>query len=412
MNLTKIIGVGLISIIFISCIILGGLFTSEMILKYNKLKITGKGINLHQTKYYGKELNRDPYEDFSIQHIHPYYMFSLPWQKKDEIEEKSIVSLNNDGFRNISGDLSKNRQLIFLGGSVAFGHFSTSDLATIGSYLNNLISLDVVNRNAPSWNSHQEAIALFKYDQLDQVSASVSLTLANDISVICRERDINNSREKLDFPESWKALSDKVNDIRKPKESFLKKIKFLARTKIIPNTYPHLHKMKVKIFGNEAISELVIKTDKEQSLKSTFARCNANHIDKVANSFLSNQIRMSKVAESYGFKHFVIIQPSSMLHAEASVEEHMLSEVGFRKSVIKSIIDSQYCLDNPCLDLSTVFDNKGFYLGEYGNIRRNQALREKWFESGIFTDYSHLNDKGNKIIAEHINDFLYSNGIN
>ena len=80
-------------------------------------------------------------------------MFSLPWQKKDEIKEKSIVSLNNDGFRNIRGSLSKNQQLIFLGGSV------------FEIYLKQLNNFEVVNRNAPSWNSHQEAVALFKYSQ-------------------------------------------------------------------------------------------------------------------------------------------------------------------------------------------------------------------------------------------------------
>ena len=69
-------------------------------------------------------------------------MFSLPWQEQDIAKvNSSIVSIANDGFRKIETQSSKDKQLVFLGDSKAFGHFSSKNNTTIGGYLNKLSSL-------------------------------------------------------------------------------------------------------------------------------------------------------------------------------------------------------------------------------------------------------------------------------
>ena len=86
-----------------------------------------------------------------------------------------------------------------------------------------------------------------------------------------------------------------------------------------------------------------------------------------------------------------------------------LLETKFKKDVIKYVLDSKYCSKNPCLDLSTVFDNKGFFLKEYYNsVASNKSLLKQWMESGIFVDNFHLNDRGNKVIAQEIMKWINS----
>ena len=197
MNKTKVVGVGIISIVIICFIVMLGLVIVELYLKPNKKT----DIKLYETEYYGKHLDNTPYKDFTVQYIHPYYMFSLPWQMNDRVNTKNnIVSIDDNGFRKVKPAITTSHELqkvILLGGSTAFGHFASSDRGTIGSFLGELGSLDVINRSAPSWNSHQEAVALFKFDQLEKINASISFSLANDISIICLERDFNNNDEIL-----------------------------------------------------------------------------------------------------------------------------------------------------------------------------------------------------------------------
>ena len=47
--------------------------------------------------------------------------------------------------------------------------------------------MNVINRNAPSWNSHQELVSLAKYSTNYEIS--ISFTLSNDISAACYENN-------------------------------------------------------------------------------------------------------------------------------------------------------------------------------------------------------------------------------
>ena len=394
-NIAKLTGLGLIISIMLALISLICLIFIEIYLNESKTN----PIELHKTEYYGEQLNKNIYKDYAVQYLHPYYLFSLPWQTDDQdaLEINNIVLLDDAGFRKTSKQNSEKQKIIFLGGSTAFGHYASSNDKTISSYLNNLIDHDVVNRNAPSWNSHQEAVALFKFHELDIVAASISFSLGNDISLNCRGTS-RYSNLYHDFPESWDILQDKVNDIRGSvrSESYALKTKIIL-SKILPNTYAKYVELKLKS------NELVIQ---EASL-DTFGECNDDDIVKVADSFISNQTRMSQLSKAYNFKHFLVIQPSFNVHKDALNRDNFGKQSGnFRKKVINYIMKSDYCSENPCLDLSSVFDNMGFYLEMYNSINSNPDKVNKWMDLGIFVDAIHINDRGNQIIANKISNYL------
>jgi lysophospholipase L1-like esterase len=393
--ITKTIGFSLIIGIILAFIGLILLISIEIFLNESKTE----RIELHKTEYYGEQLNKNPYKDYIVQYLHPYYLFSLPWQKDDQenLESNNVVLLNNAGFRDTSKQNSNEQKIILLGGSTAFSHFSSSNETTISSYLNNLVEQNVINRNAPSWNSHQEAIALFKFDKLDMVDASISFSLGNDISLNCRGSS-RYSDLYHDFPESWNVLNEKVNDLRgilKP-ESFITKSKKILRG-IFPNTYTKLVELKLK-----SIQQI----NHEVSLDK-FGTCTDNDVAKVAESFISNQKRMMQLSKAYDFNHFLIIQPSFYVHKDALIKDNFGKQSrNFRKKVINYVLNSNYCIDNPCLDLSSVFDNLGFYLEMYNSINNSSDSVNNWMDLGIFIDAIHINDRGNQIIANRINDFL------
>ena len=388
MKRIKIIGFGLFSIIILAFIASFSITAFEI---YLTLSNKNNNVALYEREYYGEVLTEDPYSDFITQYFHPYYVFSLPWKKEDlnKVKENNsdIVLIDSSGFRSISKKQNDYKKIIFLGGSSAFGHYSTSNDTTIGSYLNNLSQFEVINRNAPSWNSHQEAVALFKFNQLNEVAASISFSLGNDIYLACYGPS-RYSDEFQDFPESWDQLNEKVNDIRGKVHtiSLSRKIK-----NMLQGFFPNVYSFLVDIKEEKLLSKTVQDFDQ-------YGSCYEKNINEVAASFLSNQKRMSKISKAYGFSHFLIIQP----HREAS---------NFRKKVIKNVMNSEYCFENPCLDLSSLFNNMGFYLESYDSISSNPKLVEKWLESGIFQDALHINDKGNDIVSKKINDFLNSYNI-
>ena len=99
--LVKIIGYSFIFLFYFFAAIVIFIFTIEI--GGFKLFITKEqmsGLNLYETKYYGKSLQKDPYEKFTIQYLHPYYFFSLPYREIDRQKANNdYVSVGADGFR-------------------------------------------------------------------------------------------------------------------------------------------------------------------------------------------------------------------------------------------------------------------------------------------------------------------------
>jgi hypothetical protein len=390
MSWIRVFGVSTIIFINILLVILVGL----IFLEFN---IDNKRTYLYQTEYYNHPQLGNPYWSFTIKKMHPYYIFSTPYKKSDiEAVNNSVVSLNNEGFRKINNKESQLKKVLMLGGSVAFGHYASSNDKTIGAILNKNLPYQVVNRNAPSWNSHQESIALYKYRDLENVEASVSITLANDIGIYCNERLSGDADDPIDSPESWTSLLSIQDKQIAKKEPFSIRLTIKSLSyKLFPNIYTNL-----SVYKGETL--------KYEDKPPIYKYCNNKHVEIIADSFLFNQKQMSQIAKSYGFKHFLVIQPMYSLHKEADkVNKLSENDIYFVKNVVKYIMNSDYCNNNPCLDLSAVFDNSNYYMHTFTSDNKKEV--DDWLNNGIFMDEVHINDRGNKIISDRVGSFLSLN---
>ncbi|MDC3141651.1 hypothetical protein OBA40_09870 [Alphaproteobacteria bacterium] len=339
--------------------------------------------------YRNAAIQQDPYRSYTIQHLHPYYMFSLPWRTRDRIDLiDKVVTINSDGFRdNPSNNIEYEKTAILLGGSTAFGHFSSSDDTTIASVLSRTLQLNVVNRNSPAWNSHQELVALAKY--FDEYSLSISFTLSNDIGVACYENNRwDDGLRYLDSPESYIELQQKVNDIRggieNPSSDDNSYVKGLLKN-IFPDTYRLLWLIKESYMSPQ-------ESDMPSQEKAD-SWCSNVEPQEIALSFLRNQGAMNELSAARKARHIVVLQPHfSLIDKDAY-------DYSFRNSVYNIVIESDYCARNTCIDMrdtQTVLTSDALYNGS--NI-----------ETAIFADHVHLLDNGvlmyTDIIAENLSQF-------
>ena len=161
------------------------------------------------------------YQPFTIQHLHPSFLFWFPLDPAERSAlNNKVSSLSSDGFRG-PGPMDKGtRQLAFiLGGSAAFGHFATGNETTITGYLNALQDQYLfVNAGVPSWISSQELVRL----ALELVAHKPALVIAydgfNDAATVA-----DYARRGLEMPpsapESFDELSNLVGDIRGERRS-------------------------------------------------------------------------------------------------------------------------------------------------------------------------------------------------
>jgi len=72
-------------------------------------------------------------------------------------------------------------------------------------------------------------------------------------------------------------------------------------------------------------------------------------------------------------------------------------------------MDSEYCNINACIDLSDVFDHENVLLEQFD--KHDSLKHSEWLKKGVFVDEVHLNDRGNKIVAEKIYAILQEHGL-
>ena len=382
----KALGITIIlSIWIVSFLLLGVIFLEvyfKMASKKNELNA------LHKTSYYGKALDYDPYNLFKIQYLHPYYLFSLPWKHSDKINANNpFVNIDKDGFRVNSYESISN--VVLLGGSTSFGHFSSSDKTTIASTLSSAMKVRVVNRNAPGWNSHQELIALVKYE--DTYEYSISFSTANDISIFCGD-DLRNKpfSDRMGY---FGTLESYINDLRGT-PSVLKSFKTYLSSRL-PGTSQTYVRLKQIFVGDSVVGAV----DNQYCGGVGSAK-------KVASNILQNQKTMQLLTEARGGKHFLIIQPWYPMHLKADDETKTKyrEEIIFRNSVISILLKDNFCRRS-CLDLSKIFD-------DYNSLVKTAPKSliyigtEESSKTAVFIDSVHLSDTGVRVVIQKIINFL------
>jgi hypothetical protein len=334
-----------------------------------------KTLALHETGYYGKLLEQDPYEELGVQHLHPYYIFSLPWRPDDIAAVNSeFVTIDATGFRN-SGVDEAEADAILLGGSTAFGHKSSSDAHTLAWRLTEVVGLKFANRNAPSWNSHQELVAAAKFPH--RYRLSLSFSLVNDIKTYCFEAGESPFHDQ---PESFDQLAQAINDIRGQPVDVPSDESLLQR--IVPRTYS----LAARLLGSGPAPE-------EKLEKRVGRFCTAQPIDvaarEIARSFLRNQQQIAGLAVANGGKHLVVLQPSRQFYRDAP-------DTPLFRLVYDLVMSDPWCATR-CVDFSRIpgLDPAIFYDGSNS-------------EAAHFADPVHLTDKGVEAVVAALAPILRS----
>ena len=398
-RLVKLVGTTFISLVLVSTLTFITLVVLEISGASSSLekKIPKSFQSLHETDYYGEKQEFDPYSKFIIKHLHPYYIFSLPWMPDDiDKANNSFVSVGELGFRN-SLLLERDKKALFLGGSTAFGQFSSSDKTTLASQLSIKTEYNFVNRNAPSWNSHQELIALTKYTE--PYSLSLSFSFANDLSLFCYLR--NYEYPIKDRIESFDILTSYFSDLKLTTKTSQRSF-FLQdfAHRYFSESYNLVSALRRFFSYGVYFTKLI---DLESQERSCF-----EHEDLIVKSFLANQKTMRELSSARGAFHIVAIQPMYTLHGISdentrsfvfSNRKNSKEEIKFLTSVIKKIMEDPFCVQY-CIDLTRPFLNRPNKDLVYN------PLDSSSLETAIFADNVHLTDRGSMLVADQLAKFI------
>ena len=355
-----------------------------------------KFIPLHKTNYYGSPRHKDPYSMFYTQHLHPYYLFSGPWLKKDrDAANNDIVSVNEEGFRyNPTLEAANHATGLFLGGSAAFGQYATSNNMTIAAQLSRLGDVKFFNLNAPSWNSHQELVALLKTTVGYVVS--VSFSTSNDMRADCSKI----TEYPDDAPENFDKLAELINDIRgeRQRRPLISQFKAYLANYFLDTSILYTN-IKVQYIGGNAGQAAIFSGPQVAAEVVGDDACQS----RVARGILLNQQNMRLISEARRARHILVIQPQYSLHttSKSQFRSRTQSGVKFIRGVIAKIMNSEFC-KRDCLDLSTVFDRTA----EGATIVKE--LKEAVYSQKAFVDEVHLTDGGNRVVSQAIAAFLQS----
>lgn len=301
------------------------------------------------------------YYPFSIQHLHPQYLFFFPLDPAERVAiGNPVCSLDRDGYREPGPAHAGGRKLaVLLGGSAAFGYLSTSNETTITSYLNRLQSeYFFVNAGVPSWNSTQELFRLAV--EIDRLRPAVVISYdgGND----ARLANVSNARGSAAYPggtpESFDRLDALVGDLRAPQNLLS-----------LPRLFPELrHRL-------EKYGYLTKQSGPEIGMEAT------------ARQYLSNQAQMAALSAGIGARFINIFQPVAYMH-----------EVG------KALVDNDTVMArfHRLVSTAPVAEHRDFS-AIFDDVFAAAAAAGKPLErDSVFQDDVHLTDWGNELIAERL----------
>ena len=302
------------------------------------------------------------YYPFSIQHLHPHYLFFFPLDPAKRVAiGNAVCSIDRDGFREPGLAHAGGRKLaVLLGGSAAFGYLSSSNATTITSYLNRLqTEYFFVNAAVPSWNSTQELFRLSL--QIAPLKPALVITYdgANDASLAGMESGHAVSPYPAGTPESFDKLDALVGDVRVEQ-------KLWSPFRLFPQLMHRLEKYGYA--GTPPGPEV--------------------GTEAAARQYLSNQTQMAALAAGMGARFINVIQPIGYLHqrGKQSADGDGDLETPFYRLVRAAPPTEFY-------DFSSVFDD---LLSATDSSGRRVEL------DALFMDDVHLTDRGNEIVAQRL----------
>lgn len=393
----KIVFIIFLSLIYLTLILTISVLFIEISKIGSKLQKNRSNTELHNTEYYDDKLDFNPYRKFDKKYLHPFLTFSMPSRKKDILNiNNQFVNLNENGLRiNPNNHSNSKKNILFLGGSAAFGYYSSKDKETLAAKLTDKTNHNFYNLNGPSWNSHQELISLLKYKE--NYNLSISFSANNDFSIFC-SKTINTEFEKnyVDAVERYKDINDVFLSLTDNKIYHIDGIVILKY--FIVNNFSetlkvinHLkNKKRKKNLPNQAYSVKSKCLDENDKIKF-------ENLDRSIDQFILNQINMRKLSKSRNADHILVIQPFYILQKNNPIELIDADKLDLEifDYIISKIMESDFCKIN-CINFSKIFDEKNITTTSYMNNTSGTYNNE------LFIDNIHLSDIGNEIIANEL----------
>lgn len=322
------------------------------------------------------------YDPFSVQHLHPNYLFFFPLRWEDQKAlGNDVCHLVPGGFRGWGPEDRGDRRLAFvIGGSSAFGSKASSDQTTLAGYLNQIQDeYFFVNAGVPSWITAQSLARLVNQIMPLNPALVISFEMANDAAIMRRYAEGG-----LDFPpgtpESFQTLAAAVDDIRAhrrpPTEPFLEKF------------FPNLKRL---------IEKKVFKIKRKKQKDGAAPSVSDEQIKPHAANYIANLEVMRDLCRSRGARFLPVIQPISHLHKTAEVDpgdERTRATRDFFGR-FRDSVRRQSPPDLPLLDLGSFFDRHFDRLP----IRKDEP---ELTPDLVLADRVHLTDRGNEMVAIEI----------
>jgi len=338
------------------------------------------------------------YHGFCIQHLHPYYIFSLPYEISliNKINNP-VCSIDINGFRGQGPEERQGKKLAFLiGGSAAFGLEASSNAATITGFLNKHQSqYFFVNAGVPGWNSLQELYRLLL--QLQEYNPDLIIVYDghNDASISYKHAKSGHDY-LLGTPDSYGALAEKVDDIRSQGKNLINiSIDYGSLwSKLNALCFPEVRDYLTNKWGKnyKNVVKLPLQEEPERSGKLDAAW--KKRAEATARNYLKNLSLMRAIAGERNIKIIFIFQPYLFAHQNKGqcLQEYFNKYKSINAEKINYINEFHEIVINNSLKLGRFYDFYTLFDKHYQDIPGGQ----------IFGDEVHLYDRGNEIVAQEI----------
>lgn len=318
------------------------------------------------------------YNAFRIQHLNPFYMFFFPLERDARTAlGNDVVSIDADGFRGRGPSYAEGRKLaFFLGGSSAFGWYSSSNGTTITGYLNAMQDeYHFVNAGVPSWNTTQE---LFRtVHQVLKFNPDLIITYdgANDAAIL-------NSYATWGFaypagtPETFETLHLMVDDLRSGGRSGF-----------------HLH---------ERLFPKIVRGIRKIGWKSRVSIDYAGEevIERGVAAYVHNLQVIHDVMAGRGKRFIGVFQPIRSMH-ENIPQEHVNRRRLPTYQKFHELAMNRYRPEFEFHDYSNFFDQ---HFEKIPSIDTDIGMEVT--KSTVFVDEVHLHDAGYRLVAQAIHSIV------
>lgn len=359
----------LILLLWIPATIAGGIMTIEILLQIRAAAGERYRAARNPQELSSVERLARAYRPFTIQHLHPHFLFFFPLQPAERLTlANSVCSLDADGFREPGPAQAGTRKLaVMLGGSSAFGHYASSNETTITSYLNRLQSeYFFVNAGVPSWNSAQELSRLTMQVADMRPALVIAYDGANDAALVDNGLDGNTIKYPAGTPENFDRLERLVDLARRP---------------------------WARVTWRGLFPEISHRIDKYRGVEEARRPpLDPPIIDAAARVYVGNLSRMAAVSRDAGARFIAVFQPIAGLHRHVAAEHFDPRDVAdataFHRAALAHKRD-----DLELWDFAAMFDDE---------LEAVPVDQDDLTDQTIFVDEVHVTDRGNEMIARRM----------